>query len=327
MFEKLVLVTRKTRYDGLLERFNTPGQAKFYLAQAGLDFDDYQREHDTYARSFERTRAAVEATGLRLQVLERAVVPTYLFSPADLVVALGQDGLVANVAKYVGAQPLVGVNPDPERFDGVLLPFRVDEVRRAVDAALSGRAKVREVTLAEATLSDGQRLLAFNDLFIGARTHVSAHYRLRVTHPRPPASSKKLSEKRRHDEGEAWLRHSSSGVIVSTGAGSTGWLSSVCAMASAVAGALGGKAPQPVRLPWEDPRLFYVVREPFASRHSSAAGTVGFLEPRARLELESLMPSGGVIFSDGMEDDALAFTSGLVARIGPAAQRARLVVQ
>lgn len=326
MFEKLVLVTRKTRLDGLIERFNTRGQAKFYLQQAGLDFADYEREHDAYSRSLEKTRGQVEGLGLKLQLLDRAVVPTYLFAPTDLVVALGQDGLVANTAKYVGAQPLIGVNPDVERFDGVLLPFRVEQVKRAVEATLAGKAKLREVTLAEAVLSDGQRLLGFNDLFIGARTHVSAHYRLRVTHPKPPASSKKVFEKLRHDEGQVWVRHSSSGVIVSTGAGSTGWLSSVCAMASAVAGALGGKAVDRVSMRWEDPRLFYVVREPFASRHSSAEGAVGFLEKSARLELESLMPSGGVIFSDGMEEDALSFTSGLVARIGPAAQRARLVV-
>ncbi|MCC6336601.1 MAG: NAD+ kinase [Myxococcales bacterium] len=320
MFDKLVLVTRKTRLDGLLARFNTAGNAKFYLSQAGLDFEDYQREHDTYAKSLEKTRGALESFGLKLQVLERAVAPTYLFAPSDVVVALGQDGLVANVAKYVGAQPLVGVNPDPERFDGVLLPFRVDQAKRAVDATVTGRAKVREVTLAEAALSDGQKLLAFNDLFVGARTHVSAHYRLRVLGPREGKVKGPKSS------AAPWVRHSSSGVIVSTGAGSTGWLSSVCAMAAAVAGALGGKAGEPVRLGWEDPRLFYVVREPFASKHSSAAHAVGFLEAGTKLELESLMPSGGVIFSDGVEDDALSFTSGLVARIGPSAQRARLVV-
>jgi hypothetical protein len=38
------------------------------------------------------------------------------------------------------------------------------------------------------------------------------------------------------------------------------------------------------------------------------------------------MPSGGVLFSDGIEADYLQFTSGRVAQIGPAAQKARLVV-
>jgi NAD kinase len=121
-YEKLVLVTRKTRLAELVERFNTHAQARFYLEHAGLDFDDYQAEHDEYHRSLDALERALQL-GLPLQVLDRALVPTYLFSRTDLVVALGQDGLVANTAKYVGTQPLVGVNPDPARFDGVLLPF------------------------------------------------------------------------------------------------------------------------------------------------------------------------------------------------------------
>lgn len=302
--DKLILVTRKTRLEQLTERFNTRAQAKFYLEQAGLDFDDYAREHDTYRRSLERTHELVQV-GLPVQVLERSLASTYLFSPTDAVVVLGQDGTVANTAKYVGACPLLGVNPDPERFDGVLLPFRVDTLRRGLDATLRGRAAVKEVTLAEAVLSDGQRLLAFNDLFVGARTHVSAQYRLRA--------------------GERWERQSSSGVLVSTGAGSTGWLSSVCTMASAMSRSLGGEALAPIRLPWDAPRLYFVVREPFVSRSTSASAVSGAVTGGTPLVIESLMPSGGVIFSDGMEDDALAFTSGLVATIGPSSQRARLV--
>jgi hypothetical protein len=115
-------------------------------------------------------------------------------------------------------------------------------------------------------------------------------------------------------------------VIVSTGAGSTGWLKSLCAGAAALTLATGGTSGSAPTMPWEDPRLFFVVREPFVSRHSSATLTAGFLEREAPLELESLMPSGGVIFSDGIEDDALGFTSGLVASVRPAEQRARLVV-
>jgi hypothetical protein len=124
--------------------------------------------------------------GLKLQVVERSLVPTMLFTEHDLVVAVGQDGLVANTAKYVGEQPIVAVNPDPERFDGILLRYSPAETRGAVTALLDGRAKVRKVTLAEAALDDGQRLLAFNDLFIGARSHVSARYRIAFGRARSP---------------------------------------------------------------------------------------------------------------------------------------------
>lgn len=299
--DKLILVTRKTRLESLTERFNTKAQAKFYLGQQQLDFDDYAREHDVYRRSLERVQQAMEL-GLPVQVLERALVPTYLFAPTDVVVVLGQDGTVANTAKYVGDCPLLGVNPDPERFDGVLLPFRLEGLRRGLEATLQRRANVKEVTLAEAQLSDGQRLLAFNDLFIGARTHVSAQYRVRT--------------------GRDWERQSSSGLIVSTGAGSTGWLSSVFNFASALA----GQPVPPVKLSWDARQLYFVVREPFVSKSTQATRVCGAIDEHSPLELESLMPSGGVIFSDGMEDDALAFTSGRVARIGPSKQRARLVV-
>ena len=306
MFDKLVLVTRKTRLDGLIERFNTRGQAKFYLEHAGLDFSDYEAEDDTYRRAREAVLGQLQV-GLKVQVLDRALVSTYLFGPSDLVIVLGQDGTVANAAKYVGAQPILGVNPDPARFDGVLLPFQIASLKRGLAEALEARAAVREVTLAEAVLSDGQRLKAFNDLFIGARTHVSAQYRLSTASHAPE-------------------RQSSSGVIVSTGAGSTGWLSSLCAGAASLTLATGGQRGEAVRLAWEDPRLFFVVREPFVSRHSSAGCTAGHVEREAPLSVESLMPSGGVIFGDGVEDDALSFTSGLVATVRPAEQRAQLVV-
>ena len=46
------------------------------------------------------------------------------------MVTLGQDGLVANTLKYLNGQPVVGVNPDPERWDGRLLPFRVSDLSK-----------------------------------------------------------------------------------------------------------------------------------------------------------------------------------------------------
>ena len=305
MFDKVVLVTRKTRLQGLVERFNTRAQARFYLEHAGLDFDDYQREDDTYRRAVDQVQTAI-SLGLKVQCLERTLVPTFMFSDRDVVLAIGQDGLVANTAKYAAAQPLMGINPDPSRFDGVLLPFAVNQVRAGLASVLDGRAHTQSVTLAQATLNDGQRLLAFNDLFVGSQSHVSAHYRVRLA--------------------GSIERQSSSGLIISTGAGSTGWLSSVFAMARALCAHAGVAVPDAVRMSREDPRLFFTVREPFESQQTSAVHTVGFIEPRATLQIESLMPSGGVIFSDGVESDFLAFNSGAVVTVGAAQQRAHLVL-
>jgi NAD kinase len=303
--EKIVLVTRKTRLEELIERFNTRAQAQFYIEHAGGDFSAYALEHDVYYRSLETVRRAVEV-GVKVQVLDRALVPTYLFSNSDLIVAIGQDGLVANAAKYAGGQPILAVNPDPDRFDGLLLPFLPSTLRAALERTLNGKARVRSVTLAEARLKDGQRLLAFNDLFIGAASHVSARYRIR-------AGGKQESQ-------------SSSGVIVSTGAGSTGWLSSIFNQTSGMLTFLGGAPPEPIRMEWEEERLFFVVREPFVSRHSQASIVAGVVLPSAPLALESQMPTGGVIFSDGVEADHLDFNSGAISEIGVAREKANLVV-
>jgi len=305
MYKKIVIVTRKTRLEELIERFNTRSQAKFYIEHAGGDFSDYEREDNAYRSSLAVLRRSLNFE-LPQQLVDRSLVPTFQFQQHDLVVTLGQDGLVANTAKYVMDQPIVAINPEPERFDGILLPFLPDQARAAAQRVIEETATIREVTLAEIKLHDGQRLLAFNDLFIGARSHVSALYRIRC--------------------GNKTEVQSSSGVLVSTGAGSTGWLSSVYNMVSGVACACGGTVVQPVHLTWEDPRLIYVVREPFMSRHSQANIVTGILESQQELVLESLMPSGGVIFSDGVEADFLQFNSGAIATVRAAAQRARLVV-
>lgn len=342
--QKIVIVTRETRLAGLRARFATKSQAAFYLKRAveaemareavalGQDLDvgasrgaaeaefaKYEDEEQVYGSAVDRLRRELSDLGPNVQVVDRSFVPNFVFGPNDVVVTVGQDGLVANTAKYAVGLCIVGVNPDPVRIDGVLLPFQVDNTRNAVRRALEGRAKVRLVTLAEATLPAGQRMLAFNDFFIGAESHVSARYRIKVAGQSEPQSS--------------------SGVIVSTGAGSTGWLSSIFNMAAGLARMAGSttdgqgppaparpRPPRQIRMQWEDPRLSFVVREPFLSKHSSASIVAGMIEPADELIIESQMPNGGVIFSDGIEHDALQFNSGVIARIRAAEERARLVV-
>jgi NAD kinase len=305
MFEKIVLVTRKTRLDELIERFNTREQAKFYIERAGGDFNSYVLEHDAYQYSLESLRRSIEV-GLKIQIMDRSLVPTYIFAKSDLVVTLGQDGLVANTAKYVGGQPIMAVNPDQERFDGVLLPFLPGNIKPKLELAIAAKARIRSVSLAEAKLKDGQRLLAFNDLFIGANTHVSARYNIHF----------KVQQE----------NQSSSGIVVSTSAGSTGWLSSIFNETAGIISFLGGAPLKPAPMQWLDERLLFVVREPFISLHSQASIVAGSIEPAAPLIIESQMPSGGVIFSDGVESDHLDFNSGSIAHIGIAREKANLVV-
>ena len=94
------------------------------MEHLGTDFSDYVQEHDRYNQSFSRAQAILSRLG-RVQVIDRELLSNFLFGADDIVVAIGQDGLVANTLKYLAHQVLIGVNPDPHRWDGILLPFEV----------------------------------------------------------------------------------------------------------------------------------------------------------------------------------------------------------
>jgi NAD kinase len=308
MSDKIVIVTRKTRLEELIERFNTRSQAKFYIEHMGLDFSDYDREHETYHRALSRLRHDLDSFGLKLHAIDWTFLPNFVFAAEDCVVTVGRDGLVVNTAKYLDGQPILAVNPDPARWDGVLLPYRPETARAGMERLLAGKANCHAVTMAEVRLNDGQQLLAFNDFYLGQRTHISSRY--------------SITWKKRTEE------QSSSGVLVSTGAGSTGWFSSTQHMAAALTRLLlRDQAPDlpRLRLQWEDRRLVFVVREPFLSRSSKVSLAAGLVDPGEELRFESHMPDGGVIFSDGVEADALAFNSGAVAAVRAADRQARLV--
>ncbi len=311
MLDRIVVITKKTTLEELIERHNSRAQARFYIEHLGGDFDEYEAAHAQYTAAVAAVQRSLPRA-VKQHVIERGFLPNYLFSGGDLVVTVGPDGLVVNTAKYLSAQPILALNPDPRRVDGVLIPFGVAEAGEWVARALAGRAPTRAVTMAKAALNDGQVLYAFNDLFLGRSTHVSARYRLEYAG-------------RAED-------HSSSGLIVSTGAGSTGWLSSVVVGAAQVTAGLTGAeitppAPETYRLPWEADELYFAVREPFTSRTSQAGLVFGKLDARQPLVVRSYMPEGGVIFSDGIEADYVSFNAGAVATIGLAERKARLVAR
>lgn len=304
---KVVVVTRRTRLDDLLARFHTREQARFYVEHLGADFGDYEQEDATYRAARAAVAAALEGR-YRHQFVDRQYLPNFLFGDDDVVVALGQDGLVANTMKYLDGHPLVGLNPDPARWDGVLLPFHARDLAALLPGVLEDKRQERAVTMAQVSLSDGQELQAVNDLFIGPRSHTSLRYEIEADGDREVQSS--------------------SGLIISTGLGSTGWLRSIVTGSTAVAGMLGGvPGNNDMRaIPWDARELIYVVREPFPSRTTQVALVCGVLRGEQRLKVRSLTPENGVIFSDGVEADYLQFNAGTVAEVGVAARRGRLLV-
>jgi NAD kinase len=303
--EYAIIVKNKTRLETLIERFNTKAQAKFYIERSGGNFDDYELENSNFHKSLSTVQRQLSKL-IKNKIVERTYLPSFLFSDKQVVIVVGQDGLVANTAKYVSEIPIVAVNPDSDRYDGFLLPFNPENFIHGVEQVMDGNYNSRTAILAEAILNDGQRLLAFNDLFIGASTHVSARYRI--------SYGKRIEDQ------------SSSGVIVSTKAGSTGWLSSIFNMTAGMRKFIEKQEAKKRVISLEDGQLMFVVREPFQSKKTQADLTAGILSSQNKLVIESFMPVNGVIFSDGIEADFMKFNSGGIVTIGTAKEKAKLVI-
>ena len=292
---RVVIVTRSTEYERLIEHHATAGQARFFLQRRAVGTAELERGHGQVSGSLLAVEQAIPTEWRRNQVL-RADLDRFLFEPDDIVVAVGQDGLVANVSKYLQGQPVIGINPDPGRNPGVLVRHPPTAIGGLLARLVEGRAQVEQRVMVEARLDDGQSLRALNEVFIGHHSHQSARYHL-------------LWQGKEE-------RQSSSGLIVTTGTGATGWASSI----------LRERGSQ-LRLPAPtEGRLAFFVREAWPSPATGTELTEGSLQAGEVLEIRSEMDEGGVAFGDGIEADSLQLLWGQRVQVSVAGPRMQLVV-
>jgi hypothetical protein len=294
MVPRAVLVERPSEYDELLARHATHEQVRFFLSQRGRALDEVLERHAALAATHRAVLGAVPADWRTATVL-RADLDRFLFEPGDLVLALGQDGLVANVAKYLDGQPVIGLNPDPEHVPGVLVRNPPAAAGDLIADLARGAARVEERTMARALLDDGQEVLALNEIFVGHVTHQSARYTIAL--------------------GERSERQSSSGIIAATGTGATGWAASI-----------NRQLASPLALPAPtDPALAFFVREAWPSSVTATTLTAGRIGTTEHLTITCELGEGGTVFGDGIEADRVAVDWGQRIEIGAASRTLRLV--
>jgi hypothetical protein len=289
---RAVFVHRETDYEQLLARHATPGQARFFLETRGQRIEDVERQHERFHATLREARSLLPENW-RQAAVRRDDLDRFLFGPEDVVVVVGQDGLVANVAKYLDGQPVIGINPAPDLYDGVLVRVPLARLAPLLAASAARAADVERRTMVEAVLDTGERLLSLNEIFVGHRSHQSARYTLEVA-----------------DTSEY---QSSSGMIVASGTGATGWARSIME-------ATGER----VALGPEENAVAFFVREPFPSVSTGTSLRFGKLAG-APLAVTSRMNEGGVVFADGIEQDFLGFDWGRKMRLGPATRCLHLV--
>lgn len=293
---RAVLVHRRTELDELLARHGTRGQAAFFLSTRGRRIEQVEARHAAQHAALATVSAQIPLDWRRGMV-ERADLPQFLFEPGDVVIVVGQDGLVANAARYLDGQPVVGINPDPARNPGVLVPHRPDATGRLLKVAAGSALErhVEERTMVEAAMDDGQRLLCLNEVYLGHASHQTARYTIRL--PDWQAESQ-----------------ASSGLLVGSGTGATGWCRSAW---------LERHSPMPLPGP-ADRDLAWFVREAWPSPATSTSLTEGRLSEGMALTV-TVESDRLVAFGDGIEADAVTVTWGQTVELRAASRRLRLV--
>lgn len=286
---RVVVVHRRTELEELLARHATRGQAEFFLRSRGRTLAEVEERHLQQQQALQAVTAAVPPDWRQGRV-ERADLARFLFAPDDVAVVVGQDGLVANLAKYLRDQPVVGIDPWPGRNPGVLVRHRA----RATAELLHGREQVEELSMVVARTDGGQELHALNEVYLGHPGHQTARYR--ITAP-----------------GQDGEQQASSGVVVATGTGATGWCRSLWLERHSRL-ALPDRASS---------ALAWFVREAWPSPVTGTSATEGLLERGElvlRVESERL-----VCFGDGIEEDHLELTWGQQVAVAVSPRRLRLV--
>lgn len=290
---RLVIVQRETELAALLARLGTRGQVGFYLESRGQSLDLIAARDIALRQAADAVKQAMPAEW-SLAMVMRDDLDRFLFFPGDIVIALGQDGLVANLAKYLDGQPVIGVAPEPGAGEGVLIRHDIAGLARLLPRVAAGDIDLEARTMIEARAGDGQRLCALNDLFIGHRSHQSARYRLQF--------------------GEAEEFQSSSGVVVATGTGLSGWARSIM-RATGADYSFAATAPSAA----------FFAREPWPSRTTGDRLRCGQIDAQTPLRMTSRINEGGVIFADGIERDFLHFDWGAQLTVTLAERRLSLV--
>ncbi|MFI8103774.1 hypothetical protein [Streptomyces sp. NPDC086023] len=292
---RAVLVHRRTEYEELIDRHGTHGQAAFFLSSRGRSIGEVVERHGRNRQALREVAAAVPLTWRTSQV-ERSDLDRFLFAPEDVVVVVGQDGLVANAAKYLTGQPVIGIDTDPGRNPGVLVRHRCADTAALLRAAATG-GRTEDLTMVEAVADDTQRLLALNEIYLGPPGHQTARYRLGPD----------------GEEGQEEAQ-ASSGVLVGTGTGATGWLRSLWLERGSTE-----RLPDPC-----ERRLMWFVREAWPSPATGTSRVAGQLSHGQGLRL-TVESDRIVVFGDGMEADSLQLTWGQSVRLGIAATSLRLL--
>ena len=171
--------------------------------------------------------------GIKYKIRKREKLKEKFFKNRDLILAFGGDGTFLMASHGVlGKVPMLGINSDPSSKEGFFMNANKDDFEKKIKRVINNDFQIKKLHRLEAYIGK-KRIpdLALNEYYVASeKPYHTARYYLTVRGKRE--------------------RQKSSGVLVSTAAGSYAWTKSA-----------GGK-----ELPLCSDDFEYIIREPYCGR-------------------------------------------------------------
>jgi len=199
---RILLIPKKSKLQWDLDRFHlTPRVLLARYRREGVNAARIMASHERQMRALQKVREMFPEA----EVIAQEKISTKALAGAFLIIALGGDNHFQHVSHFAGDSVVAGVNSDPILSEGSLTNFTPEQLEKVADRFHKGRFGVDYWTRLQVTLN-GKKLheLALSEVFLGE------------------ASRCQMSRYRVSVGGRSELQKCS-GLVVATGAGSSGW--------------------------------------------------------------------------------------------------------
>jgi len=213
------------------------------------------------------TLASVKSTlkkhKIKYSISDREKLNKNLFQNKDLIIAVGGDGTFLRASHFIfDKTPMLGVNSDSKCKEGFFMAATKMDFNKKLNGIIINNFKIKKLHRLEARINNKKiPEFALNEFYVSSeKDYQTARYFLTLKGRRE--------------------RQKSSGIIISTAAGSNAWMKSA-----------GG-----VTLPLSSDKFEYMVREPYYGRVSAKCGLVNnILNRNEKIEIEFKVGNGMLI--------------------------------
>lgn len=256
--KKVLLSTKKTALEYFKEQSDT-----FERELPPAEVEELRKNHAEHYASLNKIREVLAKYNIQFDRTYMPYSEYEDFKGKDLIISIGGDGTVLNTSHYMLDETPVLTIKSTEGSTGALCEISANNFENALKKILNGDFKIEKWTRAEGRFGK-RKVFALNEIYVGTRFSPSmARYELM-----------------RKDKSELQM---SSGVVITTGTGSTGWYSNIPVI---------GKA-----FSKDAKELHFCVREPKAAANYTMLQ--GALLPGEVLTVKSKMNVDGCISFDG----------------------------